>query len=538
MSQRNEHANALIELWEIVLRYRWRFVLPAFVVCALVLGASLLLPRTYKAVGIFERRTDMVLTEMTNRRGATQSFQNPRDSINEEITGAPAINRLLKQIEPRLTELGLIHNRLDLDILREDLMRRVVVHWDISNSQIDRIRVEYIGADPQLASLAVNGLIENYMRSAKDQMTARLAESAAFFKSEAQRSKAAIEQLEAKVLDFEIEHGDMLPENPNNIQTRLVDAQEKLAEITAARDAAATRVDALTRALKDVPETVPTLIQGQNPERVRLTELRRKSQDQLNDRLNVQKMTEAHPEVIALHEQIASLDQQIAALPEEVITEKQYQVNPRRGELQLQLTTAISEQQALTQQAAAHQRELDKINAAIENMFAIRSTHRKLTRQQDEAQRQLAFWEDNLRQVEMATAAESGKRGIEMTFVQPASPNLRPVSPNFAQVVMAALGLGLMVGGLAVFLAYRTDETFAHGEQLTSHFDIPLFGTVSELITRRHRRIRRIRRMILYPTNALAMATVIIAIAAALYVDLEKPHAAETSPTTTATSGE
>src|SRR5690606_35088284 len=97
------------------------------------------------------------------------------------------------------------------------------------------------------------------------------------------------------------------------------------------------------------------------------------------------------------------------------------------------------------------------------------------------------------------------------------------VSPNIAQVFMAAIGLGLLAGSLAVFIAYRTDETFAHGEQMSEHFGIPLFGAVSELITHRHRQLRRLRRLVLYPVQAVVMAAVISGIASALYLDLVEP---------------
>jgi len=522
MPRQNDN-NALIEMWQIVRRYKWRLVLPAFAVTSLVLGVSLFLPRKYKATGIFERRTDMVLTEMANRGRATRNFQDPRDATAEEILGAPAVERLLRKLEPELAERGLVNNRLELDQFRDSLRRRTVVNWDISTYQLDRVRVEYTGDDPQLAAIAVNGLIDSYIQRTKDEMTSRLRESAEFFRNEATLSKAAIEKLEAQALDFEIQYGDLLPENPNNVQTRLVEVKEQHAALIAARDAAATRADALTRAVASVPDTVPTYIHGKNPELTRLEDKLRTAEDELARSLGQLKMTEAHPDIATMRQQIAELKARIAGTETQVVTEKQLQINPKRSELELQLTTALSEQQALTRQAAGMQRELDKMNAAIENMYAVRSTHRKLSRQQEEAQRQLAFWEDNLRQVEMALTADSGNRGVEMSFVKPAHADYRPISPNLAQVFMAAIGLGLLAGGLAVFLAYRTDETFAHGEQMAEHFGIPLFGAVSELITRRHQQLRNMKRFVLYPANALAMAGVIGAIAFALYSDLVEP---------------
>ena len=57
----------MLEAWDALVRFKWRFVLATFGVTAVVLAGSFFLPRKYKAEGIFERRTDMVLSEITSR---------------------------------------------------------------------------------------------------------------------------------------------------------------------------------------------------------------------------------------------------------------------------------------------------------------------------------------------------------------------------------------------------------------------------------------------------------------------------------------
>src|SRR5690606_10191825 len=93
------------------------------------------------------------------------------------------------------------------------------------------------------------------------------------------------------------------------------------------------------------------------------------------------------------------------------------------------------------------------------------------------------------------------------------------------QVLAAALLLGGAAGALGVFLAYRGDETCIGGEELAQQIGLPLFGSVSEIVTRQHRRIRALQRAVLYPTVGVAMATVLLGAAAVLYIDLEHPEA-------------
>ncbi len=522
MIDKSRQPNPMLELWEIVRRYRWRFVLIAFLTCTAVLTVSLFLPRKYKAYALFERRTDMVLTELS-RQASTTAFQNPRNSLVEEIAGPPAIESLLRRIEPRLKEHGLVRSALDRQRLRDDLLRRVVVRWDINTHALDRVRIEYIGEAPDTTAMIVNELVHQYIERSREAVQSRLRETSGFFRNELDRTRAEIEKLENRVLEFELANGELLPDNPSNVQSAMVEAEKMLSELIAERDAAAKRVETLRASLAETPETIPTLTRSRNPALTRMEDQKRELEDQLADYLGKLKMRDAHPDVVALRQQIAQLETKIAATQEEVVSQRQEAPNPKHQELELRLTEAIGDAEAAAEQVASLERRLAEMNAQVEQMFPVRSEYRKLTRQMSQAQRQLAFWEDNLRRVEMAMAADTGDRGIQLDFIKPAQPDPHPVSPNLAQVVFAAVGLGLLVGGLAVFVAYRTDESFVDPEQITEHLSLPLFGSVSELITRRHRRLRRWRRTILYPVNAAAIAGVIIALTTLLYLDLERP---------------
>ena len=100
MNQSNDKPNVIVDLWEILLRHRWRFILPAFLVTVTVLTVSLFLPRKYAARAIFERRTDMVLAEISSQHVA-QSFQDPRHMLHEDVAGVAAIDAMLQQIISR-----------------------------------------------------------------------------------------------------------------------------------------------------------------------------------------------------------------------------------------------------------------------------------------------------------------------------------------------------------------------------------------------------------------------------------------------------
>ncbi|GAB4192878.1 MAG: hypothetical protein Kow00105_06930 [Phycisphaeraceae bacterium] len=522
MSQKNTQQNAVLELWELLLRYRWRFILPAFAITLGVLGMSMMLPRKYSSEAMFERRTDLVLSEIT-AKGATRNFQEPRNSLVEEITGHLAVDELMEQIEPKLYQMGVVRSELDRQVLRTNILRGTIVHWDVASGSLDRVRVQYTHSDPRVAQMVVNGLVENYIKRTQRAIEQRLRESSDFFKKEVANARQVIEQLETRMLEFEINNGDLLPESSNSMQERLAARETELQDMIAQRDATEVRIKNLEQAIAETPKTIPEHITAPNPELLRLQEKQRKLQDELANAVDVLKMKDAHPDVISLKKRIAELQVKIDNTDKTIIAQEQHKANPKLAELELQYTQAKSELEAMNRQIAVVSDQVKAMAAQTDDMFPVRSEYRKLSREIEQAHRQLAFWEDNLRRVEMTLTAEAGQRGIRLDFVRPGRVSPKPVSPNLAQVIMAAIGLGLLAGSLSVFFAHRTDETFASGDELAKAFDLPLLGTVSELISRQQRKARRIRNMILYPTNAMLMAAALIGMATILYLDLEKP---------------
>ncbi|QQE12058.1 hypothetical protein JD969_00870 [Planctomycetota bacterium] len=523
MNERQEQSNTIMEIWNIFLQYRWRFILPAFIITTGALAAGFVLPRQYRASAQFERRTDMVMTEISTK-GASNTFQDPKSILTEELKGQPAIDALMKTLEPKFYEMGVISNDADKTALRRRITKRTIVHWDISTRSVDRIRLEYVDSNPELAKLVVNTLIENYIKRSRELMNGRLEQAASFFKNEVVNNRNEIEQYENNVLEFEIKYSELLPENPNNIQTKITVLQENLTELVSEREAALAKVQALQQSISGEPQTIPSTIMGRNPELERLENKKNTLSEQFVKFTSVLKMKRRHPDMVALEAELAELETTIENTPKEIVIERQTTSNPKLAELELRQTTAKSEYDALMRHTSAMEEQLAGMQLEANKIYEVRSAYRKLQRQVQESQRQIAFWEDNLRRVEMSHAAEAGNKGIQLMFLNPATTVFKPVSPNWLQLLIAAICLGIFCGTLNIYVSYRTNEAFNDGEQAANYCDIQLFGSVSEIISTQQRKVRKLRNMILYPTNAIIMGTILLTLSAMLYIDLEKPE--------------
>lgn len=524
MNRRANQAESLLEVWSLMRRYRWRFIITAFFVTSGVLAVSLFLPRKYNAQAVFERRTDIVMTEIMDT-GAGRFFTDPRQSLVKEIAGTTAVDQILEQLRNDASLLSDLRVNADsLPALRAALTRKINVGYEIANKELDQVRISFIDENPRFARWAVNSLVNQYITQARGQIDQRLRQSAAFFENEAAASRARIEELENHKLVYQIEQADLLPDSPSNIQHALAAARSRLAELVQDREAALVQIRTLEAAITQTPELTPKTITQRNPELDRLEMEHREAGNQLMLCLNAYGMTELHPDVIALRAKQATLKQRMAETEQEVVAQRELAVNPKRDELELQLTRARGDFDALIAQHAGMVERIARMEAQTDQMYGVRSAYLKIDREIAQLQRQLSFWEDNLRRLDMVRAAESGDRGIRLAFVKPCGPLTHPVSPQWMQVLMAAIGLGLVAAAAAVLLTHRTDTTFHRGCELAASLNLPLLGSVSEILSVRQQNARRMRRLVIHPLNFAAMAAVVIFMASLLYLNLERPE--------------
>ncbi|MEM7680358.1 MAG: hypothetical protein AAF288_00225 [Planctomycetota bacterium] len=524
MHHPRDTARVLHDCWEALSRYRWRFVLPAFLVCGAVLVMGWFLPRKYKAEAFFERRNDMVLSEMTSRQRVADALGDPRTAVNAEILSKPAVDEVLRELEPQLRAMGAVTQPEDLRALHRAVLNRGQVVWEIRSEELDRVRLEFYGPEPKVCQLIVNGLVDRYIQTTRDMMERKLRESGEFFAAESALKRAELDRLESEVLNFEIEHGEYLPEHPNGVPIKLAQAQVDLETNQMDFEAAQQKVDALESALASEPERIAVEVNGQNPDLVMQQGELRTARQRLNELKSELKMRDAHPDVVATRQEIDRLEREIALLPATVVVSRSDQTNPKRDELEVQLATAVAQRDALASQVKARRLTAAQLDAQATQMFPVRSEYRKLSRGIEEAQRDIQFWDNNLQRVELALAAETGNRGVQLKFLKRADDNPAPVSPRATQVIFLAVAMGLGAGALGVFLAYRSDDSIADGESLAKTFQVPVVGAVGRLVTEQQARMQRVRDLVIYPANGVAMCGVVIALATLLYLNLERPQ--------------
>ena len=516
-------------LMRVLLRYRWHFIIPCFAAALAAMLVGLILPRRYAATAIFERRNDLVMSEMIGR-GAPQSFYRLKRTLVEDVRGLPAIEKVID-------DLGLIDpgdsdtSRPAVELSRQDLARgidhRTTVHFDIASPQAERVRVIYSDSDPQRARIVVNQLVRNYIDGARRQIDEALQQASDFFASQADKHRRQSEDLEDQKLRFELTHAADLPKDPHTAADNLARAEARLIQAQQQVDTLQRRITRLDQELTQPSETEsPPVVARPNPELQRLDNTISAYIERLELAITVDKMTEQHPTVRMLRRKLTELQRQRQTLPAEVYTEAVIDESARRQSIEQELADARLEHEAKADELVVIESQIKELRRRSATMFPLQAEHRSFDRDIEQARQQMDFWQHRQRRVGEAMTAEQGRRGISMKFLKPCGPIGRASSPDPMQVLIVAVAFGLGCGVVGVLLGQRMDQTFRNVEQARSALPAPMLGAVAEIITERLTRWRSLRTKLLYPCLTAAMVLALAGAAYANYTSLQGPRPA------------
>lgn len=109
----------------------------------------------------------------------------------------------------------------------------------------------------------------------------------------------------------------------------------------------------------------------------------------------------------------------------------------------------------------------------------------------------------------MLLAAEVKDRRTQLTTKQTAKRQYKPSSPDLQKILGFAFGGGLAFGAALVFLFHKLDRTISISEEAHDYFNLPIHGVISEIVTRKIRAQRFLRRWIVTPAIAVILLAAI-----------------------------
>jgi len=579
-------------IWAAIMRHRSLFLVGAAIFAIAAMLGSHYLPLQYTATAMFERRSD-VASEDSNRNKSA-SFRAMKLTLQHELAGPKAIERVVEQlglVRPgsgdRSGQRGVTVRERKDKLIRE-IMKRIVVRWEVRSDQVDLVSVKFTHHDPELAQKIPNALVKDYINRVSEQIVQRLQASLAFLVERVRECQDRVHELTRKKIEFELTHADMLPDDAamlaryvhqtstdiETLRRQRAVAERKVAYLRALVGEGAPHValpgawdgafdggrvseaacSALACASVSVDENLglaeagrlgqvmackglglpmpnapglggpAQIVRGPNPELAKLQDRLQKYRDELDEAISIRHMTENHPSVRALRQKIAQLQERIRRTPRETVLHKVYETGPAQNELAVQLALAESELQVLTGELARLEQRLAGYRSAVASSAPIREQYLNIVRLLEEQQAEARRWQQRRTDVQMALEAEKAKRRTHLAAVQLAERPYRPVFPQAWMVLAFAIFGGLAFGGGLSLLMDTVDRSVGSLEEATRCFGVPVHAAIGEIRTTRQRAVHRLKRGVLVPAVSLVLLFALFLSAASVVLRLHDPE--------------
>jgi succinoglycan biosynthesis transport protein ExoP len=463
----------LADYWAIAVRRRWAILLPLFLCWGVVWVASWLLPSTYKSEALILVEQQKV-PEQYVVPNVTVSLQDRLQSMTQQILSRTRLQATINRFQLYQDRRGLgslMPAGGAVEQMRKDI-KIDLVDSAARPGQLTSFKISYSAGSPQLAQ-QVNTELTSLFIEENLKLQQQLSESTtAFLQSQLAEARTKLEEQEAKVQAFKAEHfGDLPSQAETNIQI-LSGLQNQLQTTQRGLDGARERRLYL-ESLQQQYQAAQADSSTQSPQALakELVDLRRQLEDARS------RLTEGHPDILALKDKIARTEKLKKDLEAEIATRPE--TSKSTNTLDTPAAAEVQKTPAPTPPMMQVQSQLKSINLEIENyqqhareLESQISTYRARLNLTPQIEQKLADvsrgYEESKanynsllqkqNQSQLATSLEQRQQGEQFRILDPPSLPDRPAAPNH---LLLSLG-GLMVGGiLGIGLAVLVELTNA-----------------------------------------------------------------------------
>ncbi|MBS0562966.1 MAG: hypothetical protein JSR87_00285 [Proteobacteria bacterium] len=458
----------------IFLRRIHYFIIVTTLVSAASIAAALLLPSVYEA-------SSMLLVENSQIPGA----------LAAPTVQAAAMEKLQTMQNKLMTRANLldIANRLKVfrnmqDMTPDDIVQGMQNATSIQNNaakgQATFMNITFDGMTGKIAAGVVNEYVTLILKADVDSRTKNAEDTVNFFDQEVTALSAQMDQLSAKMLDFQNKNSNALPSNLAFRQAQMSSLQGKL-------DATDQSIKALQDQKAQVIATYNSTGQvannnaNQTPEAKQLAVLN----DQLNQALAV--MSPNHPKVKMLQAQISQLEDIVKTQA----ATASGSANPAASMFEVQIADFDARIKAATETRDQVQKQIDDLQATIDKTPTNQVALDALTRDYQNVQSQYNAAIQRQSQAAAGERIELLSKGERVTVVDSATIPDSPIKPKRAKIALLGMAAGMFMGFALVVLMELLNRSVRRPRDIVKAFGItpivtiPYVRTPSETMKRR-----------------------------------------------------
>ena len=435
-----------------VLRARWlTAVVTFFVMVALVVGVSMLLPPKYKATAavLVDMRSNDPIAGQVSPNGLPMSYISTQADI---ITSPRVAQRVVREL--KLTESPQLRQQW-MDATDGDgsfevwLSEALQTDLDVKPSRESSvINVSFTSRDPKFSAALANAFVQSYLDTTLDLRVDPAKQYSSFFDSRQKELREALEKAQAKLSQYQQQHGIIATDERYDVETaRLNELSSQLVAVQAITAESSSRAAQAKNSstLGDVINN--PVVQGLRSD---LSRAEAKFKE-----MSV-RMGDAHPAVIEAKANISELRARIA-------------------EESRRVTGSVSTDNSINQSREGQLRsELAAQRARVQQMKAQRDEAMVLQRDVESAQRAYDAVAARLTQ----SSLESQTKLTNTALLAAATPPTRPASPNLALNSLLGVFVGLMFAVAFALLRELRDRRLRSVHDAVQVLGLPVLGHV------------------------------------------------------------
>lgn len=504
---------SLEHYFELILHRKWLVLSVFAAVTAGTFAVTRTLPDIYTSdttVLVDPQKVPEVYVKST----VTGDVRNRLGTLSQQILSATRLQKIIDQLNLYPVERKKLAREDVILQMRNDINVSVVSDFN-SGQDVQAFRITYSGREPRLVAQVTNELASLFMEENLKVREQQSEGTTEFLTNQLGETRKTLEEQEAKLRDFRLQHIGEMPEQQTadlqilgQLQSQLQLVGEALNRAESQKSTIQAMESAQSAPVVDMDQTSPlTIASGES----------KQGDASMQALLNSQKAelakdrklyTDSYPTVHKLETLIAQEEQQeekkkeqreaaaakaVAArgtAPIIVPTPPPAYTNPvlqaQLNGIEVEITKDQAEQQRLTKAVASYQAKLESIPVREQEIA-------ELTRDYEISKAHYSQLLSNQMNAETATQLEIRQKGEKFSVLDPAQPAGRPSRPNRAIMnaggSLAGLVLGIVLALITEFLGMSItspEQVFpATGLQVLEV--IPVIHTDASRLARRRR---------------------------------------------------
>ncbi|MDF2368684.1 hypothetical protein [Sneathiella sp.] len=499
------------------------FLIPFVLVLAGAIAVILILPPLYSAYGTILVETQQISPDLIESTVSSDPDQRIRMIEQRVMTR----ENLLKIID-KFSVYGEDRKFLTVSELvfqmQDNIAIDVITSSFSGNRRGETTIAFYVGfshENPQIATDVANELVTLFLSENVRTRTERASEATAFLSDEAAKVRRQLTQVESEIVAYKQKYKDALPEHLGLRQSMLDRSEDQVRDLR--RDLRALQED--KRYLEIELTSARSGRTGSGGEQSELAQNLSTLKDSLLEAST--RLTDSHPDIMALKKRIAALEQQVeqetaaalaAASQGQAAAGSVY--NPVVEKLQIRIAATddkIAETRRQISTTTAKMRDLEGI------ILEIPQVERGLTvldRTYTDLLDKLNSLESKQAQAQLSQNLEEEKKAERFVLLEPPVVPTEPVSPNRKKILGIGGFLALVVGVACVFLIELIDRRIHSASELEAVLKHPPIVSIPYIHTRQEN-VRNRMKIFMYFLIPIALLALLLAAVHYFYQPLD-----------------